>query len=183
MLHFPADHRWYPGLYLICCDIHGRILPSLDSQAASQPGKPGHPWWPTHHDKPVPEFGVSWRMFWQWTVPEWNLHLWHRYIIPGILLWGIELRICFGFMCWQVKLGGFWCLNSAADYIGPDCSVRSDASPTINRIESSGTCDLQQRPCRQIFIAVEDIVDTPDLTCKVIPFKVRQNPVTWVATK
>ncbi len=63
------------------------------------------------------------------------------------------------------------CLLS--DYIGPDCSVRADTSPTISGIENSGTCDLQQRPCRQIFIAVEDIVDSSELSCKIVPFKVR----------
>ncbi len=66
----------------------------------------------------------------------------------------------------------FTCLR-VSEYMGPDCSVRIAEPPRIIQIENSGTCDLQRRPCRQIFMAVEDIVDTPDLTCRVVPFKAR----------
>lgn len=53
-----------------------------------------------------------------------------------------------------------------AGYLGADCSVQVGQLPVAAYLENDGLCDVSQRPCRLIRVAVSGIYDSPQLTCQ-----------------
>nr|XP_022324268.1 von Willebrand factor D and EGF domain-containing protein-like isoform X2 [Crassostrea virginica] len=54
-------------------------------------------------------------------------------------------------------------------YTSADCSVRIGVAPTIHRLRGDGQCDIRRRPCRQVNVIVDNIMESSHLACRVTP--------------
>ncbi|XP_013403714.1 uncharacterized protein LOC106168974 isoform X3 [Lingula anatina] len=63
------------------------------------------------------------------------------------------------------------CVNGACvcdrNWIGDDCSVDTTKPPIAIGLIRSEACDIRARPCRVVFLGMENVADTPGLSCRV----------------
>ena len=63
-------------------------------------------------------------------------------------------------------------LYSSIGFIGADCSVPENEPPSLRQIENNGTCDVRTQACAKIHLTVNNIVDSENLTCRLISVQV-----------
>ena len=77
-------------------------------------------------------------------------------------------------MCLVLKIiyvsGKCICSTSFYDI---DCGLDIRVPPTISGIPDVGLCDLTERECAQTSVLGFGFVETPALSCGIIPFQVR----------
>ncbi|PVD18851.1 hypothetical protein C0Q70_21408 [Pomacea canaliculata] len=52
-------------------------------------------------------------------------------------------------------------------YTGDNCHLLEGQGPQLSRIRNSNACDVNERPCRKVFIDVTNIALTDQLKCRV----------------
>jgi len=59
------------------------------------------------------------------------------------------------------------CLHCDLGYVGRDCSLAADAVPVISVLRRGCMCDVRQVRCRRVFVTVDNIYDSANLTCSI----------------
>ncbi|XP_065827350.1 uncharacterized protein [Oscarella lobularis] len=63
------------------------------------------------------------------------------------------------------------CVNSTCicetNFTGPDCSIDSNAAPTLITFTNDGLCDRRLKPCRTAFVVGEGFLNNENLSCIV----------------
>ncbi|XP_053373990.1 uncharacterized protein LOC123532953 [Mercenaria mercenaria] len=60
-------------------------------------------------------------------------------------------------------------------YMDIDCSISENDAPQMLGIPDRGICDLRQRKCQKTSVFGKNIVESPNLLCKLQPFQIERN--------